>query len=760
MRNERRQTRGPAVLLAVLLGLGVTACDNAPPEKLVDPLSEAWCDWAMGCCDTDELANDAFGIFGALNAGAPASGVEADNYILDAQLDRDRCLELAKAGLRRFYDAPLAHAQGGLMSLSDSRLDSCTSYFSGAAGSCGIGAGLPPGDARHPCAVVNLFEGAVAAGGKCTMHADCADGLHCEREGAHGACAARKGLDQPCESDAGCEDEFVCVGFGFGVCAQREKAQAGEFCDRQHAECADGLYCSQETHRCKEQQKAGELCTEDANCAAGYCDLGTFTCAAAQTPGQACRGTGECDTASWCKPGAVASVCVSEKRVGEGELCAGNEVVCNDGLVCEASFCVRRSELGGWCDDSSGINYCPDQARCRHNVCVELGSFGAACQNHGDCKAEFHCDGGSGTCAWRAAQGEPCDVAPCRAELWCDPGMARPTCVGRSGMGMACDTDPTRCAKGLWCDTNATPTAVCVPLAAAGEACDQRACGDDLVCRNNAGTCQARLGQDINCTVTESCQTELYCAALDNPEQTCEALQVVGQGQPCGGRDVACQAGLYCDGARCLAAGGAAAACNDDIHCQAWLYCEAGACTARKAQGQPCGRDRECQDGTLYCAGGACTPRVGMGAPCATHAGCGAGTWCDGNSGTCQAVVPVKSACTTDAQCATGLYCAAIGARCAPRHDLGVSCQQGARPCKDGLRCANFGVCRQVRHLGETCDPAADRCDDDTFCANGTRTCEALIRNLPGGAMCAFGPECVSGVCANGVCIEVCEGKR
>jgi hypothetical protein len=101
-------------------------------------------------------------------------------------------------------------------------------------------------------------------------------------------------VGEPCDADGDCGIDLVCHrtelpdgNAGDGVCGYARLAR-GEVC-AVSAECADGLFCSndlpsetaQRFGRCVELQPEGEPCFRDENCAAGLicqADGATGTC--------------------------------------------------------------------------------------------------------------------------------------------------------------------------------------------------------------------------------------------------------------------------------------------------------------------------------------------------------------------------------------------------------------------------------------------------------------------------------------------------
>lgn len=93
-----------------------------------------------------------------------------------------------------------------------------------------------------------------------------------------------------------------------------------------------------------------------------------------------------------------------------------------------------------------------------------------------------------------------------------------------------------------------------------------------------------------------------------------------------------------------------------------------------------------------------------------------------------------------------GLACSSETKKCERLSLLGEACTSVR--CQTGLRCAN-GTCVTPAPLGADCTASNALCDDQTYCDEATQKCAP---DLPTGAACTFSSQCVTDICAAGMC--------
>lgn len=255
-------------------------------------------------------------------------------------------------------------------------------------------------DVAHPLAAMcgEVFVGAVATGGVCQRHEDCAGGGWCDRGQAAGMatcpgrCAARKAIGTACVTDEECalgpdgqRAECFPDATGTARCIRvRTGPVAAEGMPCGHlvtsnggldVPCATGLACvtaaGSLAGTCRPPQPVGAMCSETTACAPGSACAGTTTmrCTAIQVrraAGERCgAATFEvCDGAArlTCRSGACAAVtgdgamgsmCAAAPGVPAGALCGA-------GLYCAAGRCAARLPDGQACsgDEACAAGAC------------------------------------------------------------------------------------------------------------------------------------------------------------------------------------------------------------------------------------------------------------------------------------------------------------------------------------------------------------------------------------------------------------------
>jgi hypothetical protein len=203
---------------------------------------------------------------------------------------------------------------------------------------------------------------------------------------------------------------------------------------------------------------------------------------------------------------ACGEVFVGTKKVGEGcdfdQMCEG-ELFCkpaSDG-TCPGT-CAVRAAVGEPCNGLRQL--CADGSTCtgfgdRDGSCVvsEVARDGA-CELGLQCPDGQFCDTGVGRCLDFLTKGQACPGFGCQAGLICIGGESDKTCQDFPKLGEACEFT---CAAGLECDLQ---DKVCITAPTkAGDACIRSAfpCGrqSGLQCRNSDRTCVGALALGEAC---------------------------------------------------------------------------------------------------------------------------------------------------------------------------------------------------------------------------------------------------------------------
>lgn len=292
----------------------------------------------------------------------------------------------------------------------------------------------------------------------CGAHADCAVGLACS---ASQTCLAAAKDGQPCAGRGSCDENSACDDTQ-GKCVPR--VHHGENC-LAHAHCHSGLLCAgiRLEGTCAEQSAIGASCNQTSDCAAGlHCDINTHKCTPQTDAGQTCSTSDGCSPLLYCD--------FDDKRCkplpGEGKPCAYSVRTCLPGLTCYQPSktdrtCVKHRKKGEKCSQQ---NNCMTGLGCKNGVCVNLPGNGSKCLDSLYCKAGW-CDHEAQECkAWHKV-GEAC-----HGGHECGPKGA---CVGTKVSDLKCVSLPAKdqaclleCQPGLFCATKKTPgtceTPVCV----------------------------------------------------------------------------------------------------------------------------------------------------------------------------------------------------------------------------------------------------------------------------------------------------------
>jgi hypothetical protein len=343
-----------------------------------------------------------------------------------------------------------------------------------------------------------------------------------------------------------------------------------------------------------------------------------------------------------------------------------------------------------------------------------------------------------------------------------------------STIGSACDLDDQCetgfCADGICCNVACRGTCVscnlpgregeCVPVSA-GQPDPRSGCTAEPV-----GSC----GTSGFCNGQGGCAK--YPPGTACGSNTCTGPHTFLPAGECDG-DGTCVAGaaLECTPFSCVT-GSCRYSCVQNADCVPPNECIQGRCGLR-GNGQSCTSDDQCSTG--FCVDGVCCEnecsgrcqfcaspnsrglcenvRMGARDP-RTAAGeedpslacqdegaesCGDNGRCDGRGGCLQ--YEDGTVCR-DERCETG-----------SNAEFGESvCQDGSCRSPAGTSCAPYRGCRGSRCL--------DECSGDSRCISGLFCVDDTCRKLPLGEECDRGIDCVSGICAQGVCCnQTCNGS-
>lgn len=294
---------------------------------------------------------------------------------------------------------------------------------------------------------------------RCARGAACFSDLDCDQEAGLqcivGRCDSPRDVGLPCQTSEHCKEGLRCgVNPATGtdlVCL--EKLENGVNCSvAVPGDCASG-FCDPTTTTCAATADPGDVCPSFSHvqCAGGYCDT-TPRSTPCSTDPECADTSGVCDIAS----GVCQAFCVALQPDG---------AQCLNGFECESGTCVdgfcRTTPLA----DGQPCNFAGDCASgfCNHefpSLCETLPlANGSTCFLAEECESGI-CFGGS-----------------------CQNGLSE-------GADCSSLADPP-CARGLFCDREQQPP-LCTPLLAAGAECTSSVqCQGNCTSRFNRRLCDA-----------------------------------------------------------------------------------------------------------------------------------------------------------------------------------------------------------------------------------------------------------------------------
>jgi hypothetical protein len=603
---------------------------------------------------------------------------------------------------------------------------------------------------------------------RCTVDADCQDGLGCTVDVCDVNVMPGFGWCRHNPVNALCDNDLWCD--GAESCDLQLGCVAGEAVD-----CSDALLCTQdicneEADRCDHSPRhfmcddynpcTVNVCESSIGCAympsTGTCDdsnpctLFDYCNEGQCQPGQTalqCDDSNACTT-DFCEPGrgcetafnqiacddgdpctgpdaCESGVCFGQARdCDDGVFCNGVEpcdglgcgtgepVHCDDGVDCTVEACDENERA---CVSTPDDSLCADDNPCTTNeICTFSGCEAEILDDDTVCKQE---DGGDWTC-----QDGAC-VAPCESAEDCDDNIACTieSCDEESGY---CRHTPESayCNDSQWC--NGTETCDRFKGCIAGEgldcsdsvACTVDSCDDtELSCFHDPDNSRC---DDLNVCTVDICSSETGCSHAPIPGD-CDDSNI-------------CTVNDSCSGGRCV---GTPKDCDDLNPCTVDSCNPSVGCKHTQAQdGLACGSgivDRVCINGR--CESG-CTSDTS----CNDDLVCTVDT-CNPNTHQCDHL-------TLDALCDNGLFC---DGKEVCKAESG--CEPGlALDCDDDDPCT-LNVCNEQR---DRCENPEDTsvCDDENSCTRDICTAESCQWENTSDA-CDDGNICTVGdVCSGGAC--------
>jgi hypothetical protein len=528
----------------------------------------------------------------------------------------------------------------------------------------------------------------------------------------------------------------ACTAGTTTVCAPYNCNQAAgrcfDVCDN-NSQC-DGRECKDKS--CG-KKPLGAVCTAATECDSGSCADGVCCNVACGGPCVSCNLAGR---AGECAPVSVGSpdphgVCIPE-ALGT----CGNSGLCNG--------------LGGCARYAAGTECKPSSCAAGSEIPMSI------CDGNGTCLI-----GAPVTCAPFICAGTACRIS-CTVDAECAPGN---TCVngscGKKPNGQRCvaagECLSNFCVDGVCCENACTGSCVyCASPNARGRCTNVGAGAVDPrgVCVDRGA---ASCGTNGRCNGSRACQTyangTVCRAASCNATTNLRTAQGTCNNGACTSPAAASCAPYKCNGTAC---GNTCGTTND---CATPNICQGSSC-GKKGLGQICARADECASN--FCAQGVCCNS----ACTATCQSCNI----PGAVGTCSNVAPggvdpdarcaaqPTSTCGRDGTCNGSGGCRlhpattqCAGPSCSGDSAVAASFCDGSGTCRPGATqaCSPFRCNSATGACFPSCDATA-QCVPPNQCQN------SICGTKPNGSSCGSGPECVSGVCAEGVCCnDACTGS-
>ena len=480
----------------------------------------------------------------------------------------------------------------------------------------------------------------------------------------------------------------------------------------------------------------GSACSCDPDCDSGFCVDGVCCASACQDTCKACNVPGMMGTCSFTPAGVSPRSPDSCKTSDPG--------TCGLDGTCDGSGACRQYPTGTVCTPGScnqaavtGIKVCDGGGRCvpgSLKICVPYNcsqatkDCAAACTTSADCSNGHACVAGS--C------GPKPTGAVCTADSQCELG---------------------HCSDGICCESSCMGACVACNLVGHEGTCWPIAAGNldpRKLCKDSG---PASCGQTGSCDGQGSC--DLYSRGTVCSPPICSGDRLLGAAT-CDGNGLCGQSDVNdCAPYRCIN-GACKAPCGQDSDCQTGHVCVNQSCGPRPI-GQPCGASTECASN--FCVDGVCCENACEGAclSCALAS----------SKGRCRDL-PAGALDSRNVCHDSGAHSCGTNGKC----DGGGGCQKYAK----NTQCAGEGCTNNVYSPPSACDgngacvfpgtrscaPFAcngskcfDRCTQDQNCVTPNVCNGNSCGKKNPGATCNNNTECLSNICAQGVCCSApCDG--
>ena len=473
----------------------------------------------------------------------------------------------------------------------------------------------------------------------------------------------------------------------------------------------------------------GQACSCDNDCQSQFCVDGVCCNTACVGTCMACNVQGSPGICSFV-PAGGAPRATTECPMSDVSTC-GLDGTCDGAGACRNHVAGTTCQPGS-CSDGSvvGVDVCDGRGRCKPGpttVCAPFNCDPATqacvvtCRSSSDCAGGIACVNGS--CGPKppgaiCAKDKDCASGFCTDGVCCNVGC-KGACVSCNQTGRVGTCWPV--------DTGADdPHGVCKDKG-------QPSCGQTGAC-DGIGGCAVYAAETI--CVPPSCSGDRL-----NTAGTCNGLGV------CHAPGVQACAPYRCGDGACVAR------CNNDNDCVGGQVCDNGSC-GPKPNGQPCAAASECASN--FCVDGVCCAEACLGAcrSCALPSSKGRCAPAPAGAADPRSICMDEGAasCGHDGKCdgASGCRSYASGTVCAAeRCENNIYTPPGT--CNDTGNCvAGDAVpCAPFACNGSRCFRA---CTADANCVSGKVCADNSCGLKTNGAFCADGRECVSGICAQGVC--------